>query len=375
MNTENIRNERQHDEYIALFKKAIHKSHGLCNNRAGEEIARRQGATVEDIIRLGSYKNADSFYRVVGGAKRQGKKSYLRKMRGYHYVAEFKELPLYRYLKKKNLWRDELMPSMRFYSTRREKDWECNSMLKNVMCFARMNPSEKITSREPIACRLGNMQVELKCDDHMTSRYKEYVENRNKFMQQEIEMIEHAPDEFLDRYCEECDKPSHFCIIITEAELDWGSYKFIGDGKQALAMAYAMNKMDVMKYMGIGVMVLGTSAIRGSAVNNILRQFDKYIVKVQNKFISMIKKGFDVSIVREEIINMIEQWGDMKLHQYNAKLMAFERIDAQNEYKDIERKTKKEKSSKGGSRGTHLSDEVHEEVINGKKYNFRKVVK
>ena len=51
-----IKNERPYEEYIGLFKEAIHKSHGLCNNRIGQEIAKREGATV--VARKGNAESA-----------------------------------------------------------------------------------------------------------------------------------------------------------------------------------------------------------------------------------------------------------------------------------------------------------------------------
>ena len=367
-----IKNERPYEEYIGLFKEAIHKSHGLCNNRIGQEIAKREGATVEDIIRLGSYKDADPFYRVVGGARRERRKGRIRQLEGYHYSADFKELPLYRYFKKKGIWNDSMMPSVRFYSTRNRKDSEYCGVFSNMLCFASMNLPEKVMNCSKLAEKLASTKLERDFRNY-PENWQENGRRRNEFMLKEIEMYEHAPEKVLEQYNEECSKDGHYAMLITEYEYDTNESYYMSS-KGRLAMEYMMYKMKLLKYMGIGIMLVGQQGQRCSSITSALRQLDKYIVQTHTKFISMIKKGYDASIVREEVINMINQWGELKF-KGGTKVIAFERDDAQNEYDDIKRKEPKAKGKRGGSRGAHLSDEVYEQTINGKKYEFRKVVK
>ena len=257
-----------------------------------------------------------------------------------------------------------MMPSVRFCSTRTAKDSKYSSVFSNMLCFASMNLPEKITNCGALAEKLASTKLERDFTNYPDA-WQENGRSRNKLMQKEIEMYEHAPENVLEQYNEDCSKDGHYAMLITEYEYDTNE-SYYASPKGRLAMGYMEYKMKLLKYMGIGIMLVGERGQRCSTIATALRQLDKYIVRVHTKFISMVKKGYDASIVREEAINMINQWGELKF-KGGTRVIAFERDDAQNEYSDIKRKEPKAKGKRGGSRGAHLSDEVYEQTINGKK--------
>lgn len=374
---------------MAKFKKAVFQSHGLCNNENGWKIALRAESTVDDVVRLGSYAKVPSpSNKKIGGAARtgtgKGKSAWYYRVEARKYVP-FKDTCVYRYivehggrrmLDRHCIYEDtdhkRVYGHKAFYGGSRH-----DSKLMNIIAFCKICP-EGLKNYENIQDTIASIKFEPAYYSAYASKEKkaEFSKGVRESIKMELNMLANLPKEVLV-FAEAAGYRS-----ITKAV--WNTYGATGNttvlledetinkvNKGDVAREKALQMMRDLEYMGIGVVGEGANGLTGRSLGKGMSGLMKCVSTNKNKFIRMVKQGFDVGMVREEIASILAAWTRVNCHE---PWSFYARTDAKDKYEDIEVKVKKLGRS-GSARPSivELDDSEAVEVeVNGQKFKFNK---
>lgn len=340
-------------EAIEKLKKAVFITKGLCNNSDGMRIAKCKNSTVEDIVRLGSWSRLETstYARPLQGSPRGEKSDYdfsARVSRGRKVM--LKDTVTWKYIKAKGLEPLAMKYNLHQRTTndvRSRFSGCCRQQLEMVMNFAKMSEFTNIASDYPVLgeqlCKVAH--YDLPIEHTGDPAWEDYYNGRKEFYKAEIDWLSHAPTELL----ENLNQTNKSYASMTECL--WNMRGTIMELQQTnmtayKAREYAREMAKLMKYMGIGV--AGVGGYSWGLVRNRknTQALAKYIMTVKNKFSSMVKKGFEVEVVREEVVNMLNAWVATKC------IIAWKfyvRTDAPTEYPDLKSEAKVHKLHRSGS--------------------------
>lgn len=353
--TDEERNLLPKEEVMDKLREAVFKTKGLCNNDDALRIARHKDSTVEDVIRLGSYAKIEprAYYRPLGGSPRSRFRNWATRIDEGRKVM-LKDTVIWRYLKSKGL--DEyatqlhldrchtkmVMPARDGY-----KSDSCQQ-LQALMMFSKIDDCEVIISRPRLMEAFQKIE-HSPCPENQMGKpaYEDYYNGREEFYQAELDWMTHAPQEILERF-EEGERATSYASM---TQCMWNMSGSINNGNPNdmtafKAREYARQMTQFMKYMGLGVAGIGGYSWGVVRNRKNTQALAKYMMTVKNKFDQMIKKGFETSIVREEIISMLNNWCATKCI---IGWTFFARTDAPTEYPDLEKQKKVHKLHRSGS--------------------------
>lgn len=352
MNDED-RNFIPKEEALVKLKKAVFLTKGLCNNDDALQIARRANSTVDDIVRLGSYKKLEQrlYYRPLQGSPRHRFNSIAQRIQSKR-VVKLVDTVVWRYWESKGLTKI----ATEKYHLQNANASDCiykgygyrsdaQKGYAELMNFAKLSTSEAIMNNHSIS--EGLMKVNHGAIREVYKNnpaYVDYYDGREEFYKAEVDWMSHAPQDILDRL-----NPTISYASMTQCMWNMqGSIRsgVVTDMTGFKAREYARQMARYMKYMGIGVAGIGGYSWGIVRNRKNTQALAKFMMTVKNKFDQMIKKGFDVSLVREEMVNSLNNWVSTKCV---IDWTFFIRTDAPSEYPELIKQRKVKKLHRSGS--------------------------
>lgn len=336
------------------LKRAVFLSHGLCNNNRAREIASLANSTPEDIVRLcsGDRILRDMWRRPVKGATRILRKSWATRVNEGRKV-RFVDT-IYGRVFNNAGWGEFAKDHFGSLTADEFKEGYMPCDFVRVFAFARVGlPKEFLDGHPRIDQMFKNVSLDFRAEKNAGSRKIEYVKYRKEFFDSEVKWINQMPDDLATEL--ENDEKYQYLVSLTQSVWNCGGY--ISDTESwekaehlkrgDTLRFYAMAIPEYLEYMGIGVIGRRQKKwMSGATSRKGLTALPKVVVSVQNKFISMVSKGFDPAIVREDCISMLNAWSEQKTE---IQWKFYARKDAKTEYPDIEVKKKRSSSNGGGS--------------------------
>ena len=374
------RNMISREEALVKLKEAVFLTKGKANNDDAMKIAMRKNSTVEDIVRLGTYNKIEprAYYRPLGGSPRSSfKRSWSDRIQDGRKVM-LKDTIVWKFIQQKgmealansrnlcNAATVAVRPGGCFY-----KDYQM------IMGFAKSGLDDNILSIPKISENLMKVDHNPVREDHKwSSAFVDFHEGRQKFYDAELEWLAHAPEEVLDLFKDKDGNVGTTYVSMTNCM--WNMGGTINSGSETdmtafKAREYARQMAELMKYMGIGVVGMGGYSWGVVRNRKNTQAMAKYMMQMRNKFMQMIKKGFDVAVVRDEIVSMLDTWASTKCI---IKWKFYSRTDAPAEYPDLEAQKKIKKLHHSGSSSPTIvklsDDEAKTFTIGDKKIVFNR---
>lgn len=349
------------------LKRAVFLSHGLCNNNRAREIACLANSTPEDIVRLcsGDRVLEKGWRRPIQGATRILRRSWATR------ISEGRKVrfvdTIYGRIFNNAGWGEFAKDhfgslTINEFNEGRNISYE----FARVFAFARAGLSKEFLDGHPrINQMFKEVAVEVKTQKNDSPRQTEFLKYRKEFFDSEVKWINQMPDDLLT----ELENDENYQTLVSLTQGVWNCGGYISD-TQSWQKAenlkrgdtlrfYAMAIPEYLEYMGIGVIGRRQRKWMSKATERKgLTTLPKVVVSVQNKFISMVSKGFDPAIVREDCVSMLNAWSEQKTE---IQWKFYARKDAKSEYPDIEVKKKRSSSNNGGGSSkkeiVKLSDE------------------
>lgn len=361
------------DEAVDKMRKALYETKGNCNTPLGLRLAIHKHATVDDIKRLGAYYNDDGEkvtppicnriivdYNHRKDSSYQKSKKFLDKKR-----PKFEETVYGRWFKSKGMWKAVEEAGLAKYCP------------QDILTSGVLIQERKTLESLMFASKLSTKRLKEIAPTY-TSALTEQInlygagdraKSKRMLLKYELDSLNEAPEEILTHMEDICVKEaSRWSLPKSFARALWAVFK--SGTKEMYTMELGRMLIDAMQYMGIGLYARldnvepdyasGTTSVIGKGTTPLAKK----VVAIVKSFNSMLRQGFGVDIVRDEIITQLNQFS-----QANCGLhwTFFARNDAPKEYKDVE---PKKKSSAKASSTKSSSKEPHIEVINGIELRF-----
>lgn len=336
------------------LKRAVFLSHGLCNNNRAREIACLANSTPEDIVRLCSGDRVlnDSWRRPIKSATRILRKNWETRIREGRKV-RFVDT-IYGRVFNNAGWGEFAKDHFGSLTIDEFNEGCISTDFARVFAFARVGLSKEFLDAHPrIDQMFKNVSVEFRARKTDGSRQVEFIKYRKEFFDSEVKWINQMPDDLATEL--ENDEKYQYLVSLTNSVWNCGgnisdteSWEKAEHLKRGDTLRfYAMAIPEYLEYMGIGVIGRRQRKwMSGATSRKGLTALPKVVVSVQNKFISMVSKGFDPAIVREDCVSMLNAWSEQKTE---IQWKFYARKDAKTEYPDIEVKKKRSSSNGGGS--------------------------
>lgn len=366
---------------MAKLREAVFKTKGKCNNDDALRIARNKNSTVEDVIRLGSYTRVEprAYCRPLQGSPRSRFNNHAQRIEAGRKVM-LKDTIIWKYLASKGLTKlatekcldkattKDVMRPANAYSYMSQ---QCRN-LQGIMNFAKIADNEVVMNNKSISEAMLKVNHDPIRDDHTHNpAFVDYHEGRESFFKAEMDWLGHAPQDILDRL-----NPTVSYASMTQCM--WNMSGSIRETSMTgyKAREYARQMTDFMKYMGIGVAGIGGYSYGMVRNRKNTQALAKFMMTVKNKFDQMIKKGFEVSLVREEIVEMLNNWVSTKCI---INWTFYIRTDAPTDYPDLEKQKKVNRLHRSGSASPTVITVSDEEATivktaDGKEIKFNRKV-
>lgn len=328
------------------LSKAVFKTKGFCNNKLALDIARRASSTVEDIIRIATDNELPNRWdKALSGSKRKMRETHRSRIEAGR-IIPFTETVTWRYFVKNGL--TDIAKAYNFdkltiRTDDRHTRWA--SEIAEVMMFAKAGVDvSKISEQVMRAIRDVRTVQEYGFDNEI-----------RQFMQNELKWLVAIPENIQNEMANSgittmskavWDSNGHQQIKANLAENSTYAYHQKWQLKGEVARMKSMAMSEYLNYMGIGVIGLGT-VYSGARRRNGIMPLARQVMSANNKFMSMIKKGFDVSLVRDEIVTMLNNHCEAKING-GVKWKFYACTDAPTEYPELV-VTKTAKLGKSGS--------------------------
>lgn len=311
------------DEAKVKLREAVFKTKGKCNSEFALDIAMRKASTVDDIIRLATEAEVPLNYRkALRGSLRNHRTTVSYRINEKRRVA-LKDTVVWRWIEKMGLVKmaeAQSLHTMTLSTNRMSNMYQ--EALEGLMMYGRAGVNMDDLHRHIVDAL---KRVKMKYGEN-------YDEDIKKFVGMELKWLANMPDSLND-WVENYD-------LTTLTQAVWNSnghqnyhnrFSSYYAEKGEIARMKSMAMAEYLEYMGIGV--IGVYAYNSSATRRKgIMPMTKFVMSAQNKFMSMIKKGFEVSLVREEICSMLSTWAETHC---SIRWKFYPRTDAPTEYPEL----------------------------------------
>lgn len=348
------------------LRKALAQTKGACNCELAIDIAIRKNSTVEDIARVGSWIGEDGKAHAPGRFDRVIRHRH-EKLSGYgrRQIQQDKRLTkledsVYgKYLKSKGLWGTVKELNLdKHNSTHILTEgcyWHERRELNMLMFVAKL-------SMERIAQFMPNVNSQWMKRLNVGGDNDDRKEAKQNILKEEFEALNQAPEEVLQdiekHYIEGSNRTPH-----TFGGAFWATWS--SGGQVAYYNELGRMAMEALKYMGIGIYhdTAGYYTQLPSKVKKGAIPLAKKMVSIQKTFNSMLKQGFEPSLVREEMCSQLTEFAKERCE---IGWRFFSRLDAPMTYEVAEKKKPNAKKSNSGAK----SQEPRIENIGGMELRF-----
>lgn len=356
-------------EAVAKMREALNKTKGACNCELAVKIAIRKYSTVDDIIRVGSWRDENGHTatpvmsdRVIYHRNQKLGAYGRNRIKQDKRRVTLEESVYGKYLKSKGLWgriKDfnlekhnptEILTEGCYWNERRAL---------NMLMFMSKLKMDRITQFMPAVVDQWTKRLNLNVSGDNGDARKE---SKRGILKAEFEALNQAPEEVL-RQIESAYFEGSSCVPHTFAGAFWSTWCNSGQGEYYNELGRMT--MEALEYMGIGLYhnVKDKYTQLPSKIKKGAIPLAKRIISIQNTFNSMLKQGFDPSIVREEISSQLTEFAKQRCY---IEWEFFSRLDAPMEYEIAKKKKASSPKASGGAK----AQEPRIEVINGMELRF-----
>ena len=356
-------------EAVAKMREALNKTKGACNCELAVKIAIRKYSTVDDIIRVGSWRDENGHtvppmkYDRVIYHRNMKLSSYGRKEVQQNKRKTTLEESIYgKYLKSKGLWwrvKDLHLEKHNPTYLLTEAYYLQERRALNMLMFMSKLNMDRITQFMPTVVKQWTERLNLNVSGDDGDARKE---SKRSILKAEFEALNQAPEEVLRQiesaYIEGSNHVPH-----TFGGAFWATWCNSDQGEYYNELGRMT--MEALEYMGIGLYhnIKNKYTQLPSKIKKGAIPLAKRIINIQKTFNSMLKQGFDPSIVREEMSSQLTEFAKQRCY---IEWEFFSRLDAPMEYEI----TKKKKASSPKASGGAKAQEPRIEVINGMELRF-----
>lgn len=331
-------------EAAEKFREALRITKGRTNNELAMRIASRDTSTVEDIIRLAEWKEdgkVPEWEQVVKCTAQRKMDDWAKRRRSQEMkFPKLEETMFAKILQKKGLWgyAQEMNISnasmvnltgdgARYWANERKA-------FSTLMAFA-INNTERITKYAPRYLKNWSRAVNVSTPENMAGITATLFKAKKAMFKYELDTINELPQEVLERIQLSKHEPESFASCYFGTTVPRTEYY------AELAKMF----LEAMEYMGLGVYCDWMDSdwprsLPSFRAKGIVPVCKKVLSSVKS-FNSMVKKGFDPNLVRDEIVQLLNNYVQQvcKVHWVFVK-----RANARMEYPELE--TAKKKSAK-----------------------------
>lgn len=364
-------NNCSEQEAIDKLQIAFGKSKGRCNNALALQIAFRKDSTADDIIRLGQFAGTVApSERVVYKRTRKldaTDRAYVQRIRR---DTPLGESVIGKFLKAKGMWDRAVQKGLNRYSADQltnarnsSATWRERRELNMLMFMAKMKADR---FKELAPHWVTGWVDKLNIGTNAEASVDERRDSQQAILKYEMDALEQADEHILSEVETYINGNSGNPCPNSFGSSYWATWN---SGQQAIYYN-ELGRMfiEALQYMGLGIYHNIADLTAGYQNRSQLPSnrkkgtipIAKKTVAMLKSFNSMLKKGFEPSIVREEIIAQLNEYAAA---QKGLRWVFFARLDAPSEYEI--KPPKKEKSAKAGG-GEKCSRHVaHTETIEG----------
>lgn len=337
---------RSSEEAHKVFQQALHRTKGKCNNPRAWFLANHKDATVEDVIKFGvagsrfesgrAYNNPTNhkLSRVERIEVQQNKR-----------IVKVRETVAKRFLESRGLWDEEVDKKYGGINAAVFRDITsspCRELVR-LLTYAKY---AKVDGRFSKKCQ--NVMKHWVERIHLEVKPGVQIQQARKDMfDAEIEWLDHAPEEVLDRIAgKEYNRTQNF----TEAVFNSGLCPNYTDSQKGFEFIETSKMfVEVLNHMGIGVadareeshaMSLAQARIR-------LRELMKKTITLSKTFMKLVKQGFEPELARAEIVDQLNQYVEIT-PQFKIHWQFFSLDNAPTHY-DYQKPAKAKKATTNGS--------------------------
>lgn len=333
---------RSEEEAIEIFREALKKSKGACNNRMGWLIAQHKDSTVDEIIKFG--KETDS----IGGQSKAfdslhhfRKTPYERKLeREESRRVTVRDTYLKTYLEGKGLW-DEKTDSK--FGGLLSDHWKNSGTMTSKEFCRLLNYAKYADVKTRFTETCGNVirrwmeQVNL---DVIVG--KPFTESRKQLFDKETEWLSHAPDSVLNTLAtKEVNNTQNF----TQAVFNTGLFSTYSETPRSIEVCELSKAFqETMDHIGLGIADTQTENHTHSfpQIRIGIKNLMKKVISMNRTFAKLVRDGFDPKLARDEVIDQLNQYVITSQMKINWQFFALD--NAPTAYDDYKPKAKARKT-------------------------------
>lgn len=342
---------RSNEEAVEIFREALRKSKGKCNNIHGWYLARHKNATVDDIIKFGVMDNdryqTSVFKQLSSKRTTPWERQVLQRDRKFVRV---RDTFLKKYLESKGLWDEKADREYGNLLTSNLATSHSSSVhqFNRLMAYAKFaDLNNPFTEKCPNVIRnwVEHITLEVKPELEFTSKRKE-------LFQKELEWLGKAPEEVLNKLA---DKELCFTQNFTQAVFNSGLCSIYNNTPGNMEVVELVNAfVEVMEHIGLGI--ADTQSNHATSMPRIrvgMKSLIKKTINMGKVFVRLVKQGFEPNLARDEVIDQLNQW--VQVNNINVKWQFYPLNDAPTHY-DYQRKPKEKATGKRTSRAASAAD-------------------
>lgn len=336
---------RTDEEALELFRKALSKSKGKCNNRFGWMIAKNNRSTIDDIVKFGV---TDSYW---DDAQAFPTKSHLSRKTAFEREHEqavkrktlVKDSVFGKFLKSKGLWDNQAESEFGQMTTEmlgRDDTYKARQFHRLLSYAKYVDMDNRFTQQCGNTMRYWMEHITLDVTEQGITKARKEMFNK------ELEWLAHSPDEVLQRIAEkDYSRTQNFTQALFNSGLVNANYdSAAGDELMELTKAFC----EVMDHIGIGIAdsSLESHPMSMPQVRINIKNVMKKAINMGKTFVKLVKQGFEPSLARDEVIDQLNHY--VMVSNTKVKWQFFPLDNAPTTY-DYQRKPKATTSASGST--------------------------